>query len=710
MPFPADNYTPHGYLDIPTHTRNLSPRGVLRSYDAGFRWHYPAFPGMYGGRRETYRAGLRIGLEGALELADYDTAVSPYHTKNMLIFELGRGAARARAEFHALGDQALRATIAWNGAARLNVHLEYTRLLAANGEWGESGLVGRLEDDLLIVQGFEDGEAFALWSSHPAALLGLTPDPRTASAWAGAGLPEPMQDGFLVATGRPGEQLALHAVLLFVPQTETTRRREDEPLPLAPSPVLELVLARGRTADEARRHLDEARRTAGAERARLLAEDDAFWAQAPRLAGDWPDSWRRGLVYDLETLRMMVKPPLGIYRHRWDAMQIQAPRVVLAEAAIDALLLSYADAQLAQQLLLGTLLDAPLPNIPCSREDGSFNMVAADGTVCGTAPAWGYPFLVVEWLATLRPDDAWLARIYPRLADYLDWWLTQRRASDGWLFYACSWESGQDDSPRFGAQPLGGGHPIRHIRPLDLHAAMAHAAAVMQRFARTLGRTHDQRKWARLAAEFAARTSTLWNGARYADFDTTTGALTAVDDIMLLAPLALSLPHRHPAARDAIARLHADALIWPMNAWTACAAALAADLPEKAAELAAAVCERAYGYWDARLSRPGRTLPGIACEYWPTDGRCGGEGYGWGAFTTHLLLHVLVGIAPTSEGLRIRPNLPLGWRVVGRRYEVWLHWRERPVEIAIEPLNDERVAVTVNGQREEIGWGEEVEF
>ena len=66
MPLPPDNYTPHGYLDIPSHTRNLSPRGVLRSYEAGFRWHYPAFPGMYGGRRETYRAGLRIGLDGAL--------------------------------------------------------------------------------------------------------------------------------------------------------------------------------------------------------------------------------------------------------------------------------------------------------------------------------------------------------------------------------------------------------------------------------------------------------------------------------------------------------------------------------------------------------------------------------------------------------------------------------------------------------------------
>jgi hypothetical protein len=479
--------------------------------------------------------------------------------------------------------------------------------------------------------------------------------------------------------------------------------------PITSSP-LELILARGRTAGEACRRLEEARRTAGAERARLLADDDGFWAGAPRLAGDWPAHWRRGLVYDLETLRMMVKQPIGIYRHRWDAMQIQAPRVVLAEAAIDALLLSYADAQLAQELLLGTFLDAPLPNVPCSREDGSSNMVAADGTVCGTAPAWGYPFVVLEWLAALRPDNAWLARIYSRLAEHLDWWLEQRRAADGWLFYACSWESGQDDSPRFGAQPLGGGHPIRHIRPVDLHAAMAHAAAVMGRFAAALGRALDQRKWANVAAEFAARTYQLWNGARYADFDASAGASTGVDDVMLLAPLALGLPHLHPKAREAIARLDANALTWPMNAWTACAAALAAGKPDKAAELAAAICERAYGFWDARAAQPGRTLPGIACEYWPLDGRCGGEGYGWGAFTTHLLLHVLAGIAPTPHGVRIRPNLPPSWRVPGRRYDVWLRWREQPLEIAIEPLAGGRAAVTVNGHCQEVGWGDEVEF
>ncbi len=708
MPFPPDDYTPHGYLDSPAHTRNLAPHGVLRSWDAGFRWHYPAHAGMYGGR-ETYRAGLRVGLNGMFALADFQTASSPYHSKDIVSYELKHGTTNASVEYQLVGDHALHVAILTHDISNITIQVEYTRLLSANGAWGESGLVGRVDSGLLILQSFEDGDAFALWASQPYSDLRVAPS----LAMDTPALPP---DGFISVTGRRGEQVALHATMGFSRSEESTtaheERRDENPPDLRVTlrsfaDQIEVILARGKTADAARRHLEEARGAATAERARKQAADEAFWEQAPRLAGDWPAHWRRGLVYDLETLRMMVKQPLGTYGHIWDAMQIQAPRVVLAEAAMDALLLAYADPALAQELLLGTFLDAPLPNVPCSREDGTYNMVAADGTVCGTAPSWGFPFLVLEWLFALRPDQAWLEHIYPRLAEHLDWWLAERRALDGWLYYACSWESGQDDSPRFGEQPLGGGHPVRHIRPVDLHAAVAHAAGTLAHFAMALGRQVDHAKWTATAEEFAARTDQLWNRARYADYDTHTGRFTQVDDIMLLAPIALRLPQAHPCSH-AVETIDPDTLTWPMIAWTAVEAALAAGMPEKAADLAATICERAYGFWDARRAQPGRTLPGIACEYWPLDGRCGGEGYGWGAFTTHLLLHGLVGLAPAPDRLRIRPNLPLAWRAAGRRYTVHLHWRERPLVLTIAPLDAERVAVTVNERREEIRWGAEV--
>lgn len=693
MRFPHDDYTPHGYLAIPGHTRNLTPRGVVRSHGAGFRWHYPAYGGTYGGRRETYRAGFRVAIDRALELADFDAASSPYHSKNIVALDLRRGGVHGRIEWLLVGEHAQRATLETTGSARVSLHVEYSRVLAAAGEWGESGLVGRREGDCLVLQGFEDGDAFVLWTSRPPDDLGIATDPDDARRWAAQPAPGLPDEGFVATLGARGETVALHAVLGFA-ASEDNR--------------LEAILARGKTVPEARRHLEEARRTAGAERARKVAEDDAFWAGAPRLAGDWPAHWRRGLVYDLETLRAMVKPPTGIYRHPWDAMQIQAPRVVLGESAVDALLLAYADPRVGQDLLAGTFADAPEPNVPCSREDGSYNMVAADGSACGTSPQWGYPWLVLEGLYGLRPDRDWLARLYPRLAGYLDWWLAHRRDADGWLVHACSWESGQDESPRFGEQPLGGGHPTRHLRAVDLQAAFAHAAQTMARFAETLGHAHDMGKWRTLADEFADRTDRLWDGTRYADHDSQADRFTATNDVMLLAPVALGVarPERVAASRPAIASLDAETLTWPVPTWTAVEAAMVAGMPSKASALAWAVCERAYGFWDAREAAVGRTLPGVSCEYWPPSGRCGGEGYGWGAFTTHLVIHTLVGFSCTPEGLVLRPNLPPDWRRPGTGYGLEVRCRGRPLTVALEPLNAERVSVCVNGTRTETRWGE----
>lgn len=119
--------------------------------------------------------------------------------------------------------------------------------------------------------------------------------------------------------------------------------------------------------------------------------------------------------------------------------------------------------------------------------------------------------------------------------------------------------------------------------------------------------------------------------------------------------------------------------------------------------------DRAYGFWDARRHEPGRTLPGVACEYWPLSGRCGGEGYGWGAFTTHLLLGTLAGLRPEADGLRVRPNLPADLRVPGRAYRVELTVRDSLVRVRLEPTAD-GVEVTVNDRLAKLTWGEEARW
>jgi hypothetical protein len=688
MSFPHDDYTPHGYLDLPGHTRNLTPQGVLRSHGAGFRWHFPAYGASYGGRRETYRAGLRLSVNGTLE----PQITCTYHSKNLFRYRLEADGAVAHAEFHTVGSDVLRAvvTLEVGASVRLGAHVTYTRTVSANGEWGESGLLARLEDELLVIQSFEDGDAFALSASTPWTDAGVSADALEAERWAlePGVMPE---SGLAHALGRRGETVTLHGVLGFQMGAGST---------------VELLLSRGRTLPKARASLGMARERGDLERAALLAADEMFWARAPRLTGDWPAHWRRGVVYDAETLRMMVKQPVGAYRHVWDAMQIQAPRVVLAEAAMDALLLGYADPATAQAMLLGVFADADAPNVPCSREDGSYNMVAADGTVCGTAPEWGYPFAVVETLYPLHPDRAWLGHMFEHLSAYFNWWLEHRTDADGWAFYACSWESGQDDSPRFGAQPLGGGHPVRHVRPVDLHASLAHAAGVMTRLSGVLGLSAA--RWRALEERYTRLTNSLWNGERYADFDANAQTFTDVDDPMLRAPFALGVADagKLEAGRALVGAHPEHPHEWPMLAWTVIEAARKLGMLEREASFAHAIAERAYSFWDAREAREDRTLPGITAEYWPAHGRCGGEGYGWGAFAVHFVLYNLVGYAPTADGLHLRPNLPTGWRAPGKTYRLHLHHHGSPLEIVLEPQADGVLEIAVNRVRRTLRWGE----
>ena len=348
--FPIDDYTPHGYLDIPTHTRRLTSAGVVRSHDIGFRWHYPALARTYGGRRETYRAGLRIGVDGVLDLAGFDRVTAPYHSKDIIEYQAEHAGGTVCARFHLVGADVIVARVRGTARNRLTVRADYVRQLGADHGWGESGLVGRHADGALILQGFEDGEAFALWTSNAGHVAAVTTDVATADRWCREGVEAP-GPGPVTVLGGTGDRVGLAAVVDF---------------PGAVEHDVTVMLARGRTEAEARARLAAARAEHSTTLATQIAGDERFWAGAPRLTGDWPAHWRRGLVYDLETLRMMVKPPVGIYTHPWDAMQIQAPRVVLGEAAIDALLLSYADPVQAQLLMLGTFADALAPNVPLS--------------------------------------------------------------------------------------------------------------------------------------------------------------------------------------------------------------------------------------------------------------------------------------------------------------------------------------------------------
>ena len=719
---PRDAFPPHGYLDNPFHTRNLRPSGVVRSQRGiGFGWHFPALARGYG-YREVYRAGLRLYLADEagvrLELADFPGIVAVRHTKNEVAYAWSGDGLELEATWFLVGEHTLacRARLRSDRPRTLTVGAvaTYDRHLGAAGVWGESGLVGRVEGDAVVLQGFEDGEAFALTLAGPAARerhAGATarldaaflaapslprgpgdpgaPDASTApQAQRAAGAPP-----HAVVTGRRGDTVSLAGALAL---------RLD--LQAGTEVAVEALLGRAIRRDLALAEVACARTLAPTALAAHRAADEAFWRDAPQLRGAWPDAWRRGLTIDLETLRMMVRAPIGIYRHVWDAMQIQAPRVVLAEAAIDALLLSYADLPTAKALLLGTFLDAPAPNVPCGREDGSYNMVGADGSECGTAPEWGYPARVVAHLFARDGDRAWLEAILPPLEALLAWWDAERSDADGYAVYDNSWESGQDLSARFGPQKEGGGSTIRAVRPVDLQAAMADAWGHVAAFRRVLGR--DPSAAQARADHYRALTAGLWHDGAYRDHDARVG-WSDVWDVMQLAPVALGLAEseRVAALHAALGRLDRDAYLWPMFVWTAVDAAHEAGAHGTAAEIVRATCDRAYAAWDRREAGPDDPLPGITCEYWGTDGRFGAEGYGWGAFGVHLVFRSLLGYRPLADGFALRPNLPADWPD-GVYGVTNLNAGARSVDLELDRRGD-RVHLTLTARRDTLSVGSE---
>jgi hypothetical protein len=453
----------------------------------------------------------------------------------------------------------------------------------------------------------------------------------------------------------------------------------------------------------------------------MAREDERFWAGAPRLSGDWPEAWRRGWVSDLETTRLLVQPPGGIYAGPWPSWMAEWPRAVAAEGSLDMARLAVADGATATAALETLWTQAPAPNLPCVFRDGQPNMVAADGRVCGTSPAWCLPVQQVERAFLWSGDRAWLARILPALAAYLEWW-ARERVVDGYPTYACTWESGEDDNPRLDPHGTGSSAILGRNRPPELPAALASGAQAIARLHNALGDRAGARRW----RAFAKRYRTLlearyWDDEqqRYRDLDPATGgfleanrdAYWQTDSVRqsplgLLAALATSDPARQAAlARELPSYDAAPWRWWP--SWSSAVLAAADALGEHAfaGRFAAGIVARVWRDLDARAATgevTGRPLPGVAREYWPEPiaGYHVHDGYGWGAETATFFLRHIVGLRPTwhrgTPAFLLSPCLPPDLAEDGRHYAIGTFtlrgWR---FSLALEPAAGEtRVRVT----------------
>jgi hypothetical protein len=468
---------------------------------------------------------------------------------------------------------------------------------------------------------------------------------------------------------------------------------------------------------------DEARISQGPALDELLAEDAAFYAAAPLLEGDWPADWKHGWIYDLETIRMNVRRPLGIFKHHWDAMQIFTPRSVLGEAVIDAMCLSYADAKLAKDVILGTFADAPMPNVPCTREDGSMNMIGAGGEECGTAPIWVLPFRTIRAVYDRDGDDAWVASLYTHLEAFVQWWLDNRTDETGRFFCNNSWESGQDGSKRFLLQEGEEGKEAEFVQTVDVEAAMADAMGTLAYLAPAAGKPERAAHWKSLADQRTKATRDMFVDGWFRDFDARTGQPIIVPDyhdVMMLLPLSVGIatPEQAEAIRPAFERFLREPkhwLEWPSFMFCFTEAGWNAGLGEVMAEVVAKTADRVYARTNAPIAvtiDPARSrmpepynyrIPGTANEFWPMEPAelpgCGSEAYGWGATLPTLILRDIIGFREDGEGFTLSPTLPASLRLPGKVYAVTnLRYRTVAFSVTVTVESDSTLRMSIELQ------------
>ena len=737
---PHHDFTPHGYLDNPYHSWKLNPSGVLRSLaPLGMGWHVPNL-GSYVNNQFQYTAHLNIGFNiNDLVLVTQEdflrhrcTINSPLHTKNRFEYtcvvpqyELTLTVRYFLVQEHALGCIL---TLATTFPAPIpitcylihqHVHNPHTSRLWEHGLYALQdrqkgcGMLGLASEGDVFVHGarLSDHPDIAQGPTLTAEAMGFATSLEEISAWArGARVRWPEITQRQADTGWQHRALALPYKFMLGGSS--------------PSSIsLHAALARSVSQDQALLRWLEGMDSINEAESRHLEDDEAFWQQAPQLIGDWPEHWRHGWVYDLETLRMVMRPPSGVLKGTWDGMQIQAPRTVLAEAAMDTLFLSYADPELASEVILTHFECASHPNLPCMREDGSYNMVADDGQICGTAPEWGYPLWCCHQLWLRSGNLSWLKRLYPGAAAYLRWWLDHRRDAQGWEVYGCSWESGQDVSTRFGPQQTGG-TIIQHLRPVDLQASVAQGAAILAYWAELLSPTFidetlpnpylsDIAFWQEIANEFTIKTRLMWHDGWFRDYDSASRIWSSELDAMHLAPVFCGVADRVQIEqlRPALAQPPANnpywlPLSWPPIIMTVAEAARSAGMPSEAADLAYRFIDASYRSIDAHTPDEQGNIPGITREnrravvsgkWGQTDYvNSGIEGYGWGAVSIHLLIRHLLGVYATSiNSITLAPTLPLALRRPGATYTIApIPWGKSMLSFTCQVKNAHSYAAT----------------
>lgn len=721
--FPISDYTPFGYIDNPYHSAVINRSGLVRSVPPiGFGYWCRSFP-WYGtgpSRDINYISFLKPGIrmDGVL-LYNEDSfrknsvrVVSHHHTKNVMSYNFGFRDVDFDMRYFLINEDTLSCRITaqnW-GKEPSRVTCSYTHIYGYPEVrwWGSDGFTGRYGEDTdrAISKISAYGDVFALGADKQSISHAVHTNEAEVTAWLQGDGSSPDE---YIYVKMPGP---LYNTLRFELEIEASGTES-----------LQVCLSRGVSEACAIEINDRALAAAHSTLREKVRRDDEFYNSAALLVGDWSPSWKHGWIYDVETLRINIRPPIGIYKHPWDGMQSFTPRSVLAETMLDMMSFSYMDMDLAKEVIFGTFADSTDANIPCLREDGSVNMIGEDGSECGTSPTWGLVFRVIHSLYLRTGDKDWIRRLYPYLRNFLLWWTKNRTDKEGWFHCNNSWESGQDGSRRFPVEMTdahSAGANAEFVRMVDLEAIMADAAATMRNYAEIVGAPEDAATWEALSSRGRRRVREMFVDGCFRDVDGNSGQpiiMTDFYDVMWLVPLAVDVATDEQKRDirwlfDHFKQNPYFALEWASHMFPFTEAAWNCGLREYASELVAETANRTYLRTDAQVKTPADRwpvgayelpeeyryrIPGNATEIWPIgDGNPGCESYAWGATLPALIIRNIIGFRELAGGAEtgfvLAPSLPAGFVVTGRRYGIKnLAFRKTQIDVSYTVVDESSI-------------------
>lgn len=152
----------------------------------------------------------------------------------------------------------------------------------------------------------------------------------------------------------------------------------------------------------------------------------------------------------------------------------------------------------------------------------------------------------------LSRDKEFLVGAYDTLKKYNAWLYQNRRLNNGLFFWAHPYESGIDNSPRFGSSNEGDYREMTTLAAVDLCSYMVKQNLALLAMATELGKADEAAGFGQKALELRdAINDLLWDEETglYYDLDVTEGKQVRIKTIASLFPLMAGIPDEGRAAR-----------------------------------------------------------------------------------------------------------------------------------------------------------------